>query len=239
VAVAALTLASGLIVGGGTFRQILQPTAALIVLGGTFGAVLIQFPWRVVRQALLGLRETVFGAKARRGGLLSLESELHEIEDPFSRRCLMLAIDGTPVHTLRGGMELELDRMDERSEQAVKVWEAAAGFSPTMGILGAVLGLIQVMQQLDDISSVGKGIAVAFVATLYGVGAANLLFLPVAGKLRSRVRARQQEREMTLDAACLLVEGANPRTLRERLDAHMGYGLGPASPGPVARLVVR
>jgi chemotaxis protein MotA len=164
---------------------------------------------------------------------------LHEIEDPFSRRCLMLAIDGTPVHTLRGGMELELDRMDERSEQAVKVWEAAAGFSPTMGILGAVLGLIQVMQQLDDISSVGKGIAVAFVATLYGVGAANLLFLPVAGKLRSRVRARQQEREMTLDAACLLVEGANPRTLRERLDAHMGYGLGPASPGPVARLVVR
>jgi chemotaxis protein MotA len=253
--VAAFAIAAGMLLGGGNLAQILQPTAALIVLGGTLGAVLIQFPWPVVREAFQGFKETLseqesrtsemarqllhYGAKARRGGLLSLEAELEQIEDPFRRRCLMLAIDSTPADLLRGMMEIELDRLEERGEQVAKVWEAAAGFSPTMGILGAVLGLIQVMQRLDDISSVGKGIAVAFVATLYGVGAANLLFLPVAGKLRFRARARAQEREMTVDAACLIAEGANPRTLRERLDAHMSQSTSRAAPVPVAKLVAR
>jgi chemotaxis protein MotA len=250
-AVAGLAICAGLWLDGGNPAQILQPTAALIVLGGTLGAVLVHFPGPLVREALGGVRQAFssispppdavarqllsYAAKARRGGLLALDAELGQIEDPFRRKCLMLAIDGISPQSIRGTMELELERLEERSEEPARVWEAAAGYSPTMGILGAVLGLIQVMQHLGNIESVGKGIAVAFVATLYGVGAANLVFLPIAGHLRARARTRRQEREMTIDAVCLMAEGANPRMLRERLDAHMGHSVAE----PIAKLVAR
>ena len=122
---------------------------------------------------------------------------------------------------LRGMMELQLDYRNEKDEGIPKVFEAAAGFAPTIGILGAVLGLIQVMQKLQDINEVGKGIAVAFVATIYGVGSANLLFLPWAGKLRTRIRDRQVQQEMTLEAVVAIIEGVNPRALEMQLNRYL------------------
>ena len=131
---------------------------------------------------------------------------------------MMLAIDGVSAPDLRKMMELQLDYRGEKDARIPKVFEAAAGFAPTIGIIGAVLGLIQVMQHLQDISEVGKGIAVAFVATIYGVGSANLLFLPWAGKLRIRMRERQVVQEMTLEAVLSIMEGVNPRALEMRLN---------------------
>ena len=129
----------------------------------------------------------------------------------------MLAVDGTEPQELRKMMELELDNQAEREEQVPQVFESAGGFAPTIGIIGAVLGLIQVMQHLDKIEEVGKGIAVAFVATIYGVGSANLLYLPAAGKLKSRIREDQILREMTLEGVTSILEGMNPRVLETKL----------------------
>lgn len=249
--IAALGILLGLLFEGGKLSQILQPTAALIVFGGTLGAVLVQFPWPTVRSALTGLKEIFsepgnaasdrtqdllrYASKARRRGLISLDADLEDIDDSFRRKCFMMAVDGTPAREIHDVMDVDLQKREEEEEQIAKVWEAAGSFAPTMGILGAVLGLIQVMQRLDNISEVGKGIAVAFVATLYGVGSANLLFLPIAGKLRIRMRERQQEREMTLDAVLLIVEGVSPRALRERLNAYTGE----AAPAPLAEVAAR
>lgn len=154
---------------------------------------------------------------ARRYGIVSLDAELGAIPDPFMKKVLMLAVDGTEPQELRKIVELEMDNQCEREERLPQVFESAGGFSPTVGIIGAVLGLIQVMQQLDNIDEVGRGIAVAFVATIYGVGAANLLFLPAAGKLRIRLREEQVQREMVLEGVISILEGMNPRMLRTSL----------------------
>ncbi len=223
----------GLVVEGGNVGQVLQPTAAVIVLGGTLGAVLIQFPLAVVLSAFRRLakvfqepresaRSTIqalvkYANQARREGIVSLDRELPNIQEPFLRRSLMLAVDGTEPQELRKIMELALDNQEEQEERIPQVFEAAGGFSPTIGIIGAVLGLIQVMQHLDKIDEVGKGIAVAFVATIYGVGAANLFFLPIAGKLKIRIRGEQVIREMTLEGVISILEGMNPRILEEKL----------------------
>ncbi|MGO8758222.1 MAG: flagellar motor protein [Terracidiphilus sp.] len=233
ILIALAGLALGLILEGGKISQVLQPTAALIVFGGTLGAVLVQFPLRVVLQAIAHLKDVFLSSegesddlvqnllryahKARKEGLLSLDAELARIHDPFLKESLMLAVDGVNAADLRKMMELQLDYRGEKDERIPKVFEAAAGFAPTIGILGAVLGLIQVMQRLQDINEVGKGIAVAFVATIYGVGAANLLFLPWAGKLRIRIRERQVIQEMTLEAVLSIVQGVNPRALEMQL----------------------
>jgi chemotaxis protein MotA len=237
-------MGAGLWVEGGKAAQVLQPTAALIVFGGTIGAVMVQFPLRVVLQAIVQLKNVFFGAepqpdeliqnllryayKARKEGLLSLDGELSRIEDPFLRESLMLAIDGASVEDLRKMMELQLDYRAEKDERVPKVFESAAGFSPTIGILGAVMGLIQVMQHLQNINEVGKGIAIAFVATIYGVGAANLLFLPWAGKLKIRLRERQVIEEMTLEAVLSIVEGVNPRALEMQLVTYLPSASRPA-----------
>ena len=223
----------GLLLDGGKISQVIQPTAALIVIGGTIGAVMIQFPLPVVFQAFVHLKDIFFNSesesdalvqnllryayKARKEGILSLDAELAKIHDPFLKESLMLAIDGVNATDLRKMMELHLEYRGEIDERIPKVFEAAAGFAPTIGILGAVLGLIQVMQKLQDISEVGKGIAVAFVATIYGVGSANLIFLPWAGKLRIRIRERQVIQEMTLEAVLSIIEGVNPRALEMQL----------------------
>jgi chemotaxis protein MotA len=158
---------------------------------------------------------------ARRYGIVSLDAELGAIQDPFMKKVLMLAVDGTEPQELRKIVELEMDNQCEREERLSQVFESAGGFSPTVGIIGAVFGLIQVMQHLDKIDEVGRGIAVAFVATIYGVGAANLLFLPVAGKLRIRLREEQVQREMVLEGAISILEGMNPRMLRAALGSFL------------------
>jgi chemotaxis protein MotA len=224
---------AGLLLEGGNMGQILQPTAAMIVFGGTLGAVMLQFPLPIILLAARQLSsvfvnpernpETTiqqlveYAQKARREGIVSLDGELGEIEDPFLRKSLMLAVDGTEPQELRKMMELELDNQAEYEEQVPQVFESAGGFAPTVGIIGAVLGLIQVMQHLDKIDEVGRGIAVAFVATIYGVASANLLYLPIAGKMKLRVREQQILREMTLEGVASILEGMNPRMLETKL----------------------
>jgi chemotaxis protein MotA len=235
----------GLVLDGGKLAQVLQPTAALIVFGGTLGAVMVQFPLKIVLRAFMQLKHVFlntetepdslvknllgYAYKARREGLLSLDAELAKIKDPFLRDSLMLAIDGVNATDLRKMMELQLEYEGEKDLRIPKVFDAAGGFAPTIGILGAVLGLIQVMQHLQDINEVGKGIAVAFVATIYGVASANLLFLPWAGKLRIRLRERQVIQEMTLEAVLSIVEGVNPRALQLQLNSFL---VTPARGGP-------
>lgn len=229
-------ITAGLLIEGGSLAQILQPTAGMIVFGGTFGAVLLQFPLPVVLSAFRRLAHVFFepklnpgqlitqlvgyANKARKDGIVSLDSETAKIEEPFLKKSLMLAVDGTEPQELRKMMELELDNKAEQEDLIPKVFESAGGFSPTIGIIGAVLGLIQVMQHLQNIDEVGRGIAVAFVATIYGVGAANLCFLPTAGKLKLRIREEQAMREMTLEGVISILEGMNPRMLETKL---LGY----------------
>ncbi len=230
-------ITAGLLLEGGKLTQIFQPTAALIVAGGTIGAVLLQFPLSTVFTAVLDLgivffeprskakneihRLTNLAQKARRDGIISLDAELPHIVDPFMRRALMLAVDGTESSELRAIMQLELDSSAEAEEELSRVYEAAGGFAPTIGIIGAVLGLIQVMQHLDKIDEVGRGIAVAFVATIYGVGFANLIALPIAGKLRHRLRVRQIVRELSLEGVVSILEGLNPRMLEAKLNGFL------------------
>jgi chemotaxis protein MotA len=226
-------IVAGLLMEGGNLGQVLQPTAALIVFGGTLGAVLLQFPLSTVLASFRSLAHVFsaprkhndelismlvsFANKARRNGVVSLDAELQSIQDPFLKRSLMLAVDGTEPNELRKIMRVSLDSTMEREDQLPMVFESAGGFSPTIGILGAVLGLIQVMQHLDNMQEVGRGIAVAFVATIYGVGVANLFFLPFAGKMRIRIRDGQQRREMMLEGVISILEGMNPRMLEVTL----------------------
>ncbi len=223
----------GLMLEGGNLGQVLQPTAAMIVFGGTLGAILIQYPMPVALGAFRKLTQVFvepahnaqstialivkYANQARREGIISLDKELESIEEPFLRRALMLAVDGTEPQELRKIMELELDNKEEQEEKIPQLFESAGGFAPTIGIIGAVLGLIQVMQHLDKIDEVGKGIAVAFVATLYGVGVANLILLPCAGKLKIRIRDEQIIREMMLEGVVSILEGMNPRMVETKL----------------------
>lgn len=228
---------AGLLLEGGKLSQIMQPTAAMIVFGGTLGAVLIQFPMREAIAAVTSLMQifaeprfdpqqaiqnlVAFAIKARRQGIVSLDEDLEKVSDPFLKRALMLAVDGTEPEEVRKIMQLELDNKAEHDERVPLVFESAGGFAPTVGIIGAVLGLIQVMQHLDKIDEVGRGIAVAFVATIYGVGSANLLFLPSAGKLRIRLREEQLLREMTLEGVISILEGINPHMLEAKLQSFL------------------
>jgi chemotaxis protein MotA len=226
-------IVAGLLIEGGNLGQVLQPTAALIVFGGTLGAVLLQFPLTTVVRAFRSLAHVFaapskhdahliqllvnFANKARRNGVVSLDADLKTIQDPFLKQTLMLAVDGTEPAELRKIMRVSLDSMTEDEERLPAVFESAGGFSPTIGILGAVLGLIQVMQHLENIQEVGRGIAVAFVATIYGVGIANLFFLPFAGKMRIRIRNGHRRREMMLEGVISILEGMNPRVLEIKL----------------------
>lgn len=233
VILAVAGILAGLLIEGGSLSQILQPTAALIVLGGTMGAVLLQFPLSTVIASFRSLGRVftepqqntsqlikhlvLLDNKARRQGVVSLDSDLQSIDDPFLRQTLMLAVDGTEPAELRRIMHVRLDSSTEGDERLPAVFESAGGFSPTIGILGAVLGLIQVMQHLDNIQEVGKGIAVAFVATIYGVGLANLFFLPFAGKMRIQAHDTRLRREMILEGVVSILEGMNPRMLEIKL----------------------
>src|SRR5947207_4171498 len=222
---------------GGSILQILQPTAAMIVFGGTLGATMIGFPMSVLKQAVMDLLHVFkedhveptavidevikFTNKARREGIISLEKDAAGVKDDFFRKSIMMAVDGSEPKELRQTMEVELQYMEERGEYSAKVYEAAGGYSPTVGIIGAVLGLIQVMQHLDNIDEVGKGIAVAFVATIYGVASANIIFLPVAGKLKFKHRKKMIIKEMMLEGTLGILEGQNPRLIETKLTSFL------------------
>ncbi len=237
IILALLGILAGLIIEGGSVNQVLQPTAAMIVFGGTFGAVLLQYPLSTVLTALRRLARVFFwkkdaghaalhqivefANKARRHGIVSLDQDLESIEDPFLRQAVMLAVDGTEPSEVRSIMELQLNNQSEAEEKFSAVFEAAGGFSPTIGIIGAIIGLIQVMQHLNHINQVGRGIAVAFVATIYGVASANLFFLPIAGKLKIRVHEEQRLKEMAIEGVVSIIEGMNPRILEVKLQSYL------------------
>ena len=238
IVLALVGIMAGLLLEGGHVGQVMQPTAAMIVFGGTLGAVMLQFPAKTVWTAAQRLariffhrpntgeallRQIVFFAnKARRSGIVSLDQELPRIADPFLRQALMLAVDGTEPAELRRIMEVQIENLGELEARIPAVFESAGGFSPTIGIIGAVIGLIQVMQHLDHMDQVGRGIAVAFVATIYGVGSANIFFLPAAGKLKQRARDDQRLKEMALEGVISIVEGMNPRMIEVKLESFRG-----------------
>jgi len=223
-------------VEGGTVLSLLQPTAAMIVFGGTFGAVMLSFSRNDILRAVRALRtvflwdgeppsktiDTVlaYAIRARQAGILSLDSDLATIQDPFLEKAIRQLVDATSPQTLRDMLEVETRGREEYDEIPAKVFEAAGGYAPTVGILGAVIGLIQVMQHLSDPARLGQGIAVAFVATIYGVGAANLFFLPAATKLRMKARHEARRRELMLEGVLAIQEGLFVRVIEEKL-----YGL--------------
>jgi chemotaxis protein MotA len=229
-------IVGGLLMEGGRIRDISQITAAFIVLGGTFGAVMVSTPIRVLNGAAQRLIHVlldksgspddaieeliVYATKARKNGLVSLENEALEIQDPFLRKALTLAVDGTDLQEIRNMMQLEIETAENRAIAEAKVFESAGGYSPTIGIIGAVMGLIQVMKNLANIEEVGRGIAVAFVATVYGVGLANIILLPAANKIKSRIEWETEMKQLKLEGVVAIVEGLNPKLIRSKLDAY-------------------
>jgi chemotaxis protein MotA len=234
---------TGLMMEGGRIQDIAQVTSALIVLGGTLGAVMITTPLPVLIRAAKQFGSVAFGkvhavdarieeiveyaSVARKNGIVSLEQQAAAIEDPFLRKALNLAVDGIETDKIRDIMELEITMFEQNAEAEAKVFEAAGGYAPTIGIIGAVLGLIQVMKNLANIDEVGRGIAVAFVATIYGVGVANIIFLPVATKLKARAKEAVHIRELMLEGVLSIAEGLNQKLIRVKLEAY-SHGTSPA-----------
>lgn len=227
----------GLVLEGGQLHDVAQVTAAAIVLGGTIGAVLISKPPDVVWSACRRLRDVIFirpepqvddmierliesARQVRRLGIASLEKEAQETKDPFLCKALGIAADGVDSRELRRIMELEIDAEQRRFEADAGVFEAGGGYSPTIGIIGAVLGLIQVMKHLDRLEEVGRGIAVAFVATVYGVALANLILLPVAAKIQARGRKSGELHQLILTGVLAIAAGTNPRLVKLQLEAY-------------------
>jgi chemotaxis protein MotA len=246
--VAATGLIGGLIFEGGSIKDIGQVTAAIIVLGGTIGAVMVNTPMAVLTRACRRLVTVFFhtavapgeiaeeiisyAAKARKNGIVSLEQDAAAIEDPFLRKALNLAVDGADLQELRNMMELEISVEENRVEAEAKVFESAGGYAPTIGIIGAVMGLIQVMKHLANIDEVGHGIAVAFVATVYGVAVSNLFFLPVANKIKARAHEETERRELILEGVVGIVEGLNPKLIRTKLETYSRYETEKPKAGP-------
>lgn len=237
-----VVMALGGIVGGfalehGQVTDIIKPTAAFIVFGGTLGAMLVGTPMGTVFAAMRRLRSVVFersvdqraliedivgfASKARKNGMVSLEEDVAEISDPFLKKALTLAVDGADIQEVRSMMDLEIHVAEQEMEKEARVFESAGGYAPTIGIIGAVLGLIQVMKEVSDPSKVGPGIAVAFVATIYGVGSANVLFLPAGNKIKARAQEETQCRELLLEGVTSIMEGLNPKLIRSKLEAFM------------------
>ncbi len=227
----------GQVLEGGTIHSIMQFTAALIVFGGTAGAVLINYPLHTLVLSMKNLKKVFFNPKdqprelirkigeyatiARKEGLLALEPKIKEIDDPFFAKGLQLIVDGTEPQTTREILEVDVAYAEEYDLSSAKVFESAGGYAPTIGILGAVLGLIHVMENLAEPEKLGTGIAVAFVATVYGVGSANLLWLPIAGKMKQKIREESIVKEMLIEGLIGLSEGENPKRLEEKLEGFL------------------
>jgi chemotaxis protein MotA len=233
IAFALSCILGGQMLEGGDAGSTLQLAAALIVMGGTTGAVIAQFPtselWSALRQVgqvfvsqpsdlePLAKRIVELARKSRREGLLALENEAARSKDPFFTMSLHALVDGSDIVHLRALLDASLEQERHAQEAGPKLLDAAGGYAPTIGILGAVLGLIHVMENLSDPTKLGSGIAVAFVATVYGVGSANLVFLPLAQKLRMKVSRDLRRKEMIMEGVCGIQEGTNPQMLERRL----------------------
>ncbi len=237
-----ITIALGAILGGnmlegGHLDALVNGPALVIVFGGTIGAVMLQTPLSIFLQALR-LSGKVFRPEkflpdqaigkmvewsnvARREGLLGLENASEAENDLFIRKGMQLLVDGSEPEVIRNILEVELDIQEQQDVQAAKVFEAMGGYSPTIGIIGAVLGLIHVMQNLADPSKLGSGIATAFVATIYGVGLANLFLLPFGGKMRTQAREKASYRELVVEGIVSIAEGENPRYIETKLQGYL------------------
>ncbi len=229
----------GLLKEGGKIGDVAQFTAAMIVLGGTSGAVMVSMPLKTLTGGLrrfkgvffdpkvdfeIVMEEVIgFATKARKNGLVSLEQEAFGIENPFLKKALTLAVDGTDLQEIRKMLELEIALEEQHGEAEAKVFECAGGYAPTVGIIGAVMGLIQVMKNLANIDEVGHGIAVSFVATVYGVGLANLFLLPAASKIKARLHDETHRKEMILEGVAGIVEGLNPKLIRSKLESYLPH----------------
>jgi len=225
---------------GGHAASLVQATAAIIVIGGTIGAVIVAFPPATVLAGLkmaaaankklrddtadISARLVDLATTARRDGVLALEQKIGELTDPFMQRAVRFVVDGVDARITRDALETEIHHEYEQNLQAAKIWESAGGFAPTIGILGAVLGLIHVMENLSDPSKLGPGIATAFVATVYGVGSSNLLFLPLANKLKLGVARARDRKTIIAEGVLSIQEGINPRVLEEKLKAYGHHG---------------
>lgn len=223
---------------GGTLSMLFQPEALAIVFGGTAAALLVSYPWPILvragravvelyrhheRDSLEDLVPAFIGYadKARRYGIRAVENEIETAENDFLARALALSVTGLPAETVRQALEIDARVCAESDEERAQVLEAAAGYAPTLGILGAVLGLMQVMERLSGAPGLGSGIAAAFVATIYGVGAANLVFLPLAMRLRARARVDILRRELMIDGVLAVHDGSAPSLVEERLAGYL------------------
>lgn len=237
VAIAFAAILGGNWLEGGHLEMLANGPAMIIVLGGTIGAVLLQTPMQLFLRSMrmLGmvfvpprfvLHDTVaklvdWSRVARKDGLLGLEAVVQNETDLFVRKGMQLLVDGNEPEEIRHALEVELDSRERFDLQASKVLEAMGGYSPTIGIIGAVMGLIHVMQNLSDPSKLGSGIATAFVATIYGVGLANLFLLPMANKLKAYVMQESHYRELIIEGLVAISEGENPRQIEARLQGFL------------------
>ena len=237
-----IVLAIGAIIGGqvlegGHLGSIMQATAFLIVMGGTIGAVMVNYPMAVFLKALGNAKMIFFNVHvdskamiaqivdlatlSRKQGLLALEDKLKTMTDPFLQKGLQLVIDGTEAKSIREILEIEVEQFEEENTLSGKVYESLGGYAPTIGILGAVLGLIHVMENLSDPSKLGSGIATAFVATIYGVGSANLFFLPMGGKIKMKTKELVLARQLIIEGLVSLAQAENPKMIEEKLGGYL------------------
>lgn len=237
IALALIGILFGQSLEGGQFDSLLQPAAFFIVFFGTIGAVLLQtkpkyfimgvtMSKRILRPPVddrksLARRANAWSVAVRKYGVVGLDRFMNQETEPFITKGLQLVIDGTDPEKIREVCAIDMHFYEQQQRNALKIWDAAGGYAPTIGILGAVIGLIHVMENLSDPTLLGGGIAVAFVATIYGVALANLLFLPIAGKLKSHLQHEMMRREMLLNAWVSIVKGDNPKIVEERLEAYL------------------
>jgi chemotaxis protein MotA len=227
----------GQFIEGGSIDILFQIAAFLIVCGGTLGAVMLQSSYKIFITGIkmvswvfvtpqqspqkLVSQITGWSNQARKDGILALEAQVTASRDPFVKKGLQLLVDGNSPEKIREVLEIDNITHERFYFQSARVWEAAAGYSPTIGILGAVLGLVHIMQNLSDPSKLGAGIAVAFISTIYGVGLANLVYLPIAGKLRLLITQKMMMREMLMDGLIAIASGENPRYIESKLQGYI------------------
>jgi chemotaxis protein MotA len=239
IVVAAIGILGGFTIEGGSIMSLFNIPGFMIVVVGTLGATITSFPLSVTLGIPGSFIRAVTGGggtepremaehlvsmadKARREGLLSLEEEAQKVDEPFARKGLMLMIDGTDPEALQSILEIDMDQEAGRLREQAEIWKVGSGFSPTLGVLGAVMGLITVLGNLGgDVAELGHGIAVAFVATFYGVGLANVILLPISTKLTAISAEQRQVRDMILEGILSIQAGDNPRIVREKLQGFL------------------